>query len=119
MGLSVQLLQITGMNNYVLPHPMLKHSTVTGPGAVANLNGSGPSGEYLPSDMRAAYYGKGPLTGSGQSIGIFSFDGYLASDVTLYYSKTGMTSSVPIKNVLVDGFDGACTSVSSHYDLDL
>ena len=113
MGLSVQLLQITGMNNYVLPHPMLKHSSVAGPGAVANLNGSGPSGEYLPSDMRAAYYGNGPLTGSGQSIGIFSFDGYLASDVTLYYSKTGMTSSVPIKNVLVDGFDGACTSATS------
>ncbi len=93
-GLSVQLLQITGMNNYVLPHSMLKHSTLTGPGQVANLNGSGPAGEYLPSDMRAAYYGNGPLTGTGQSIGIFSFDGYLASDVTLYYSKTGMASSV-------------------------
>jgi subtilase family serine protease len=113
MGLSVQLLQITGMNNYVLPHPMLKHSSVTGPGVVANLNGSGPSGEYLPSDMRAAYYGNGPLTGAGQSIGIFSFDGYLASDVTLYYSKTGMSAKVPIKNVLVDGFDGACTSATS------
>jgi subtilase family serine protease len=113
VGLRVQLLQITGMNNYVLPHSMLKHSTVIGPPAVANLNGSGPSGEYLPSDMRAAYYGNGPLTGAGQSIGIFSFDGYLASDVSLYYSKTGMSSKVPIKNVLVAGFSGACTSVSS------
>jgi subtilase family serine protease len=114
VGLSVQLLQITGMNNYVLPHPMLKHSTVSNPnGVVPNLNGAGPSGEYLPSDMRAAYYGNGPLTGAGQSIGIFSFDGYLASDVALYYSKTGMSASVPIKNVLVDGFNGACTSASS------
>ena len=113
-GLRVQLLQITGMNNYVLPHPMLKHSTVSNPnGVVPNLNGSGPTGEYLPSDMRAAYYGNGSLTGAGQSIGIFSFDGYLASDVALYYSKTGMSSSVPIKNVLVAGFDGACTSASS------
>jgi len=113
-GLSVQLLQITGMNNYVLPHPMLKRSTLTNSSApIANLNGSGPSGEYLPSDMRAAYYGNGPLTGAGQSIGIFSFDGYLASDVTLYYSKTGMSSNVPIKSVLVDGFNGACTSASS------
>jgi subtilase family serine protease len=112
VGLKVQLLQITGMTNYVLPHSMLKHA-VTNPPAVANLNGSGPSGEYLPSDMRAAYYGNGPLTGAGQSIGIFSFDGYLASDVKLYYSKTGMSSKVPIKNVLVDGFSGACTSASS------
>jgi subtilase family serine protease len=93
VGLSVPLLQVTGMNNYVLPHPMLRHN------AAVNLTGSGPSGEYLPSDMRAAYYGKGPLNGAGQTIGIFSFDGYLASDVQLYYSKTGMSSTVPIKNV--------------------
>jgi subtilase family serine protease len=106
-GLSVQLLQITGLNNYVLPHPMLRHKVA------GNLTGSGPAGEYLPSDMRAAYYGKGPLTGAGQTIGIFSFDGYLASDVQLYYSKTGMSSTVPIKNVLVGGFSGACTTVSS------
>ena len=107
VGLTVPLLQITGMTNYVLPHPMLRH------GAAANLIGSGPSGEYLPSDMRAAYYGKGPLTGKRQSIGILSFDGYLARDVQLYYSKTGMVSTVPIKNVLVGGFSGACTTVGS------
>jgi xanthomonalisin len=63
--------------------------------------------------MRAAYYGKGPLTGTGQTIGILSFDGYLASDVQLYYSKTGMVSKVPIRNVLVGGFSGACTTVGS------
>jgi subtilase family serine protease len=107
IGLSVPLLQITGLNNYVLPHPMLRHN------AAAKLTGSGPSGEYLPSDMRAAYYGNGPLTGAGQSIGIFSLDGYLASDVQLYYSKTGMSSTVPINNALVGGFSGACTTVSS------
>jgi subtilase family serine protease len=104
----VSLLQITGMDNYVLPHSMLQHKLV------ANVaKGSGPSGEYLPSDMRAAYYGNGPLTGAGQSIGIFSFDGYLASDVQLYYSTTGMSSTVPITNVLVGGFSGACTTVTS------
>jgi subtilase family serine protease len=107
LGLSVQLLQITGLNNYVLPHPMLRHK------AAANPTGSAPSGEYLPSDLRAAYYGNGPLTGAGQSIGIFSFDGYLASDVQLYYSTTGMSSSVPINNVLVGSFNGACTGVTS------
>jgi subtilase family serine protease len=112
VGLTVPLLQITGMSNYVLPHPMLRQGA-TGQGATANATGSGPSGQYLPSDMRAAYYGKGPLTGKGQSIGILSFDGYLASDVQLYYSKTRMRSTVPIKNVLVGGFSGACTSVGS------
>jgi xanthomonalisin len=107
VGLSVPLLQITGLNNYVLPHPMLRHK------AAVNSTGSAPSGEYLPSDLRAAYYGNGPLTGAGQSIGIFSFDGYLASDVQLYYSTTGMSSTVPINDVLVGGFNGACTGVTS------
>lgn len=107
-GLKVPLLQITGMDNYVLPHTMLQH------GVVAQVaKGSGPSGEYLPSDMRAAYYGGGPLTGAGQSIGIFSFDGYLSSDVQLYHTMSGMSSSVPITNVLVGGFSGACTTVTS------
>jgi subtilase family serine protease len=113
VGLSVPLLQITGLNNYVLPQSMLRSRAVASAIAPVSATGSGPAGEYLPSDMRAAYYGKGPLTGAGQTIGIFSFDGYLASDVQLYYSKTGMSSNVPIKNVLVDGFSGACTAVSS------
>ena len=112
-GLSVPLLQITGLNNYVLPQSMLRHRAVVSATAPVSATGSGPAGEYLPSDMRAAYYGNGPLTGAGQTIGIFSFDGYLLSDVQLYYSKTGMTSNVPIENVLVDGFSGACTAVSS------
>jgi subtilase family serine protease len=108
-GLSVPLLQITGLSNYVLPRPMHrrgKAAGLTGPG-------SGPSGEYLPSDMRAAYYGKGPLTGAGQTIGILSFDGYLPSDVRLYFSKTGTASKVPIKNVLVNGFSGGCSTPGS------
>jgi subtilase family serine protease len=113
VGLSVPLLQITGMNNYVLPQSMLRHRAVESAAGSVSVTGSGPAGEYLPSDMRAAYYGNGPLTGAGQTIGIFSFDGYLASDVQLYYSKTGMSSNVPINNVLVDGFSGACTAVTS------
>ena len=107
VGLAIPILQVTGLNNYSLPHPMLKR------GVPAYAAGSGPSGEYLPGDMRAAYYGNGPLTGAGQTIGILSFDGYLSSDVQLYYSTTGMSSAVPIKNVLVAGFNGACTSAGS------
>ena len=110
IGLNVPLLQITGLNNYFLPHTNL-HRALTSP--VPNQSGSGPGGEFLPSDMRAAYYGNGPLTGAGQSIGIFSFDGYQLSDVQLYYSTTGMSSSVPINNRPVTGFNGACTTVTT------
>src|SRR5262249_25167296 len=91
---SVQMLHVDGLDNSPLPFRHLKKGDFIdqmrhGSG-IAHLTGSGPSGEYLPSDMRAAYYGSGSLTGSGQSIGIFSFDGYKTSDVTLYKSSTGM-----------------------------
>jgi len=101
-GLGVQLLHVSGLDNFTLPQTHLKQAEGT------HAGGSGPGGQFLPSDMRAAYYGNGPLTGASQSIGIFSFVGYNLSDVTLFYQKTGMTSSVPINNVLVNGFAGTC-----------
>jgi len=107
--LAVKLLQVSGLDNFRLPHTQLKRGSASAvSNAIAHATGSGPSGEYLPSDMRAAYYGSGSLTGSGQSIGIFSFDGYKTSDVTLYKTSTGMTFSTPIKNVLVNGYSGVC-----------
>ncbi len=109
-GLDIPLLQITGLNSFTTPHPHLHK----GNAPVAYAGGSGPSGEFLPSDIRAAYYGSGSLTGAGQSIGILSFDGYKTSDVSLYYSSTGMSSSVPINNVLVNGYSGACVSFNSN-----
>ena len=67
---------INGLDNFQLPFNHLKSNGAAHTGAVvSHAGGSGPSGEFLPSDMRAAYYGSGSLTGSGQSIGIFSFDG--------------------------------------------
>jgi len=75
-----------------------------------HAGGTGPGGEFLPSDIRAAYYGSGSLTGQGQYVAIFSFDGYLTSDVTLYYQNVGQTSSVPVTNVLTGGYAGNCYS---------
>lgn len=49
VGLNVPLLQVTGMNDYVLPRPLMQHRTP------ANATGSGPSGGFLPRDLRAAY----------------------------------------------------------------
>lgn len=109
LDLAVPLLAITGLTNVSLPKNHLLHgNTVQHMDAIKATHGSGPSGEYLPSDMRAAYYGSGSLTGAGQTVAIFSYDGYKSADVTLYYSKTGMKSSVPIKNVLVNGYSGVC-----------
>lgn len=108
--LRVPLLAIAALNDFTPKMSHLRRGTdIEHLNAITKVHGSGPGGEYLPSDMRAAYYGSGRLTGAGQTVGIFSFDGYKAADVTLFYTTTGMTSSVPIQNVLVNGYSGACS----------
>ena len=117
LDLAIQLLAIDGLTNV---NPPIRHykkgsTLIDSDGvsksthAIANITGSGPGNTYLPSDMRAAYYGSGPLTGAGQTVGIFSFDGYLTNDIQVYYNNTGMTSNVPVNNVLVNGYSGKCT----------
>ncbi len=110
IDLRVPLLAITGLDD-ARPkvNRMRRGSTVQTLDAVTQVHGSGPSGNYLPSDIRAAYYGKnGKLTGKGQVVGIFSFDGYHVGDLNLFYSRTGMVASVPVENVLVNT-GGACS----------
>jgi subtilase family serine protease len=108
VDVGVPITMITGLDNFTLPQPRLKQNPSYAQGPIAHAGGSGPNGQFLPSDMGAAYYGEGPLTGAGQTVGVFSFDGYKTSDVDLYYTRTGMTSDVPINNVLVNGFSGLC-----------
>ncbi len=109
LDLSVPLLAITGLSNINLPRSHLLHGSSTQHiRAVSRIKGSGPSGEYLPSDIRAAYYGNGKLTGAGQVVGIFALEGYDASDLQLFFKDAGMKPTVPVKNVLVNGFSGSC-----------
>lgn len=120
----VTLWHIVGLDNFSLPHPHAHHGAQQ-----ANISGSGPGGaSYLPSDMRAAYYGSGSLTGNGQSVGLLEFDGYDISDVTgtfdgaasatangsnytLNYTTGGTTYTIALNNVLLDG--GSVTPDSS------
>ncbi len=116
LDLSVALLGISGLTNVNPPRPHYKKGnlpvdskgTTQAANAIAHIVGSGPGNTYLPGDMRKAYYGSGPLTGAGQTVGIFSYDGYLTNDIQVYFSNTGTSSSVPVNNVLVNGYNGAC-----------
>jgi subtilase family serine protease len=98
LELSATVAHIAGMNNFSLPQPKFKRAP---PNFRRNAVGSGPSGAYLGSDMRAAYYAGSTLTGSGQSVGLLEFDGYNVSDVTASFA--GQSNTVPIHNVLLDG----------------
>ncbi|HEY0178643.1 MAG TPA: S53 family peptidase [Dokdonella sp.] len=107
LDLAVPVLAITGLDDFTLPKPMHKQGAML-PGPVPAASGSGPRGNFLPSDMRAVYYGSGPLTGAGQTVGIFSFEGYDYSDVQLFFTTANMPLTTPINNVLVNGYSGEC-----------
>lgn len=105
-NLPVALWHISGLDNFSIPHPvnLVRDAEVKG-----NTTGSGPSGYFLGSDMRAAYYGGSSLTGSGQSVGLLEFAGYNYADVTKYFSTVGQKLSVPVNGVSTDGSSLSCT----------
>ena len=109
--LPVALWHISGLDNFSIPRPASLRRAAQAKGNAVGT-GSGPKGSYYGSDMRAAYYGSGPLTGSGQSVGLLEFDSYNVSDVTLYFSNLKQTLSVPINPVSADGSGTSCTAAS-------
>jgi Pro-kumamolisin, activation domain len=75
LDLSVPILHISGLTDYVLPRPLA-------------LNGTGGGGSYRAADIRNAYLGVNSncqsLDGSGQVIGLVGFDVFNKSDVDAY-----------------------------------
>jgi len=106
VGLRVPLWHIGGMDNFSIPQPAsLKRDSNAAP----STTGSGPSGYFLGSDMRAAYYGGTALNGAGQSVGLLEFAGYNMADVTKYFSAVGQPLNVAVTGVSTDGSSLSCT----------
>jgi len=102
----IPLWHISGLDNYSIPHPAgLHHNSNAIPSATT---GSGPSASFLGSDMRAAYYGSGALTGSGQYVGLLEFYGTDLADVTTYFTNAGQTNNVSINLISADGTSTTC-----------
>jgi uncharacterized repeat protein (TIGR01451 family) len=104
LDLSVPVVHIGGLDNYVLPHPKSLKKGLNPPGPQPRF-GSGPGGTYLGYDFRHAYLPGVTLDGSGQIVGLLQFDGYFPNDIALYEAAAGLPK-VPLINVLLDGFDG-------------
>ncbi len=125
-NLPFNLWHISGLDNYSIPHPLyVKKSDY----AVAHgidpedvvkhaTTGSGPSASFLGSDMRAAYYGGTALTGSGQNLGLFEYEGTDLADLTTYYKNVKQTNSVPITLLSTDGTSTSCTSAEGCDDTE-
>ena len=106
LDLATPVLHISGLDNYLLPHPMsLRRKPLGGSTGAVPASGSGPGGTYMGNDFRAAYVPGLALTGAGQSVGLLEFDGYYPSDITNYASLAGLPA-VPLKTVFLDGFNG-------------
>ena len=90
VDLSVPLLGVSGLDNYVIHKP---------------LAGSGPkAGSFISSDLRSAYLNVSSppcatLDGTGQSVGLFQMTGFNPDDITTYETKTGLVG-VPAVKVL-------------------
>jgi hypothetical protein len=112
------VLDVQGLNDYSRPHPNFRRSDLNR--YVAN-NGSSPDGvSYLGDDFRRAYAPGSSLTGAGQQVGLFQFNGFYASDISAYAALAGGgRSGIVIQTVLTDSYNGTPASGSTEVSIDI
>jgi uncharacterized repeat protein (TIGR01451 family) len=119
LELAVPVLDISGLDNYIVPHPMnLKPRPIQQRANALPAAGSGPGGAFIGSDFRAAYVPGVSLTGAGQAVGLLEFDGYYTNDIASYEGQASLPS-VTLTNVLLDGFRGRAGSNDGEVSLDI
>jgi subtilase family serine protease len=126
-SLAIPLWHVSGLDNFSQPHPLyVKKSDYAAahgisPDAVVShaTTGSGPSASFLGSDMRAAYYPGGTLTGTGESVGLWEFYGINTSDVALYYSTAKQTNPNNLRVLSTDGTSTGCSGNCSDIEQTL
>lgn len=116
-NLPFSLWHVSGLDNFSIPHPLYVHRDDSAkargvePDKVVShaTTGSGPSASYLGTDMRAAYYGNGPLTGAGQTVGLLEYYGTNLTDLKTYYTNVNQTDlSGKVVLISTDGTSTAC-----------
>jgi len=125
-NLPFALWHISGLDNASNPHPMYvkKSDYAKAHGISADevvthaTTGSGPSASFLGSDMRAAYYGGTALTGAGQNLGLFEYEGTDLADLTTYYKNVGQTEPLTPVLLSTDGTSTSCVDSRSGGDCD-
>ena len=120
VDLPFQLWHVAGLDNFSIPKPAgLTHNPNANHGEPSATTGSGPSASFLGSDMRAAYYGNGSLTGGGQYLGLLEYYGTDLADVQTYYKNVGQTYPGSVITLLsTDGTSTACVDSRSGGDCD-
>ena len=118
---SVPILHISGLDNYLIPHPaVLKKNPLNNrPTGVLPASGSAPDGSsYMGNDFRAAYAPGVKLNGGGQAVALLELDGYYTNDITAYESLAGLPN-ITLTNILIDGFSGSAGGNNMEVALDI
>ncbi|MGZ3647000.1 MAG: S53 family peptidase [Ktedonobacteraceae bacterium] len=113
-------------NRFSHPPILGQKAPVLKPYAATNCPAAGQSGgsqvAYIPGQFAKAYNYDGlhnsDLQGQGQTVGVFELDGYSLSDVQTYSQCFG-GGSVPIQNVVLDGFNGQPGAGAIEVELDM
>jgi subtilase family serine protease len=117
--LDAQVLHVSGMDNVSLPH---SKNVIADGLTAAKVSGSGPSGSFMGSDLRTAYYGSGSLNGAGQTLAVYEYKGYNPNDVTTYFNNANEALTVPIKVISVGGAsttcNAGCTDIEQALDIE-
>jgi len=108
MAAGPRVLHISGLDDYDVPVAKLERGAQSDASRAKMGTGSGPQGNLIGSDVRAAYYGGSALAGSGQSLGLFEYAGYNLADVARYFQQVGQTNNVPIVGESVNGAHLGC-----------
>jgi hypothetical protein len=104
----VPLQGISGLDNYVLPHPINLKTKPTSVSQKQDVNayaatGSGPGNDFIGNDFRAAYAPGVTNNGTGQIIGLFEFGTYSSNSIYVYETNAHLSTSIVITNVSVNG----------------
>jgi hypothetical protein len=108
----VLLQAISGLDNFVLPHPInLQMAPLVQPAdstlqeVRAYATGSGPGGDFMGNDFRAAYVPSVTNTGSGQVIGLFEFGPFSPNSIYIYQTNAHLSTDIVITTIPVNGFN--------------
>ena len=108
LDLKTPVLAISGLDNYVTPHPRM-HTLNTSPQPKIRPWGGGGggtgtyTGPYQGYQFLDAYCPDVFQDGTGQSVGLFELFGYSQTDIQNYEDESGIFPYVPVQSVLIDG----------------
>lgn len=110
LDLATPVLAVSGLDNYVKPHPHL-HPAVRPWGGVGGGGGGGDTtgditGPFEGYDFLNAYAPGISLDGTGQKVGLFELFAFSQQDIQDYEDEVGTPSYVNVQPILIDGATG-------------